>query len=179
MKGFLLGVITTIILGVAIVWEYVSLGMAPAATSAPPMLIEKSLARMALHARVNHEMPHQVPIQPTEANYLAGARIYQEHCAVCHGLPGNEKNAIALGEFPKPPHLLRGKGVTDDEPGETYWKVANGIRLTGMPGFSKFLSTVQMWQVYVLMDDGDKSTPSGTALLTAPTHLQPAHPQQA
>jgi len=24
-------------------------------------------------------------------------------------------------------------GVSDDEPGETYWKVANGIRLTGMP----------------------------------------------
>ena len=178
MKGFFLGVITTIILGVAIVWGYLSLGMAPAATSAPPMLFEKSLARMALHAHVNHEMPHQPPIQPTEVNYVAGARIYQEHCAVCHGLPGKEQTAIALGEFPKPPHLLRGKGVTDDEPGETYWKVANGIRLTGMPGFSKFLSTDQMWQVSLLLANADKLPPSATAVLTTPTQLEPAQPQR-
>src|SRR5262245_53619158 len=49
--------------------------------------------------------------------------------------------------FPKPPHLFRGKGVTDDEPGETYWKVANGIRLTGMPAFKNSLSETEMWQV--------------------------------
>ena len=26
--------------------------------------------------------------------------------------------------FPTPPHLFKGHGVTDDPPGETYWKVA-------------------------------------------------------
>jgi hypothetical protein len=37
------------------------------------------------------------------------------------------------GMYPQPPELFKGKGVTDDPAGETYWKVANGIRLTGMP----------------------------------------------
>lgn len=168
MKGFVLGVLATLAIGAAIVWGYFSLGMAPAATSAPPMLFEKTLARIALHAHLDREMPRQAPLQPNETNFLAGARIYQEHCAVCHGLPGKDQTAIAQGEFPRPPHLLRGKGVTDDEPGETYWKVANGIRLTGMPGFAKFLSAEQMWQVSLLLANANQLPPSVNAALTAP-----------
>jgi mono/diheme cytochrome c family protein len=49
--------------------------------------------------------------------------------------------------FPKPPQLFRGKGVTDDPASETYWKAANGIRLSGMPSFKTKLSETQLWQV--------------------------------
>jgi mono/diheme cytochrome c family protein len=58
--------------------------------------------------------------------------------------------------YPHPPKLLEGKGVTDDEPGESYWKIANGIRLTGMPGFRPALSETQMWQVALLVANADK-----------------------
>lgn len=156
MKGFIAGVLVTVIVGAAAVYIYFATGMAPVATASQPMPFEKMLANKALHARVEKEMPHQVPIQPDEANLSAGANTYVEHCAVCHGLPGKPQTAIAQGEFPKPPHLLKGKGVTDDEPGETYWKVANGIRLTGMPAFDKHLSTTEMWQVSLLLANADK-----------------------
>ena len=185
MKGFVLGVLLTIIVGVLGVYIYFSRGMAPVATASQAMPFEKQLANMALHARVEKEMPHQVPIQPDENNLSAGAHIYVEHCSVCHGLPGKEQSAIALGEFPKPPHLFKGKGVTDDEPGETYWKVANGIRLTGMPAFDKHLSTNEMWQVSLLLANADKLPASTTAILNQPTApaqseaAQPAdHPHQ-
>jgi len=46
--------------------------------------------------------------------------------------------------------------VTDDPPGETYWKVANGIRLSGMPSFSESLSQTQMWQVSLLAANANK-----------------------
>jgi mono/diheme cytochrome c family protein len=49
--------------------------------------------------------------------------------------------------------------VSDDEAGETYWKVANGIRLTGMPAFSKVLSDTEMWQVSLLLKNADKEMP--------------------
>ncbi|HMC58879.1 MAG TPA: hypothetical protein VKJ01_06795, partial [Candidatus Solibacter sp.] len=62
-------------------------------------------------------------------------------------------------------------GVTDDPAGETYWKVANGIRLTGMPGFSGSLSTEQMWQVSLLLSNADKLPP------TVRTALQEPFPQ--
>ena len=158
----------TILVGTAVVYFYFSTGAAPVATSAPPMPFEKRFARMALHARMEKEMPKQVPVPWNDENMLAGARIYMDQCAVCHGLPGREQSAIAKGEFPAPPHLFRGKGVTDDEPGETYWKVANGIRLTGMPGFSQGLSATEMWQVSLLLAHADKLPDSAKAVLGSP-----------
>ena len=173
MKGFVLGVVTTLFALVATVYFYFATGMAPVAVSAPPMPFEKKLARLGLHSRMDKERPHQVPIPPDEANLVAGAHIYMEHCAVCHGVPGKEQTAIAKGEYPPPPHLFEGKGVTDDEPGETYWKVANGIRLTGMPGFIRHLSTTQMWQVSLLLSSANELPESAKAVLTNPTPATP------
>ena len=165
LTGFVLGVLATVLLASAGIYTYFKRGMAPVATSAPPMPFEKRLARMALHARLAREMPDKPPIPPDEGNLGAGARVYVQHCAVCHGLPGGKPTAIAEGEFPEPPQLFRGKGVTDDTPGETYWKTANGIRLTGMPGFEKSLSTDQMWQVSLLLANANKLPASVAATL--------------
>ena len=49
--------------------------------------------------------------------------------------------------FQPPPQLPQGKGVKDDPVGETYWKVANGIRLTDMPAFQGPLAGIELWQV--------------------------------
>ena len=156
MGKFLSGLILGLVLVPVLVYMYFSMGTAPVATSAPPMPFEKTLARMALHARLDKEVPKTVPIAADDAAYAAGAQVYKEHCAVCHGLPGQPQTAIASGMFPKPPKLMEGKGVTDDPPGETYWKVSGGIRMTGMPGFEKALSTTQMWQVSLLCANADK-----------------------
>jgi mono/diheme cytochrome c family protein len=132
------------------------------------MPFEKTFAKMAQHARLDKEMPKSVPVQADEAAYAAGAQIYKEHCAVCHGLPDVPQTAIAKGMFPKPPKLMQGTGVTDDAPAETYWKVAGGIRMTGMPAFDKDLSTTQMWQVSLLLANADKLPASVKDSLTAP-----------
>jgi thiosulfate dehydrogenase len=173
MKGFLLGVVVTLVVVVAVVYGYFASGRAPVATSAPPMPFEGQFAHMALHARMEKEMPTQAPVAADEPNLTAGARIYMEHCAVCHGVPGKEQTAIAKGEFPRPPHLFQGKGVTDDEPGETYWKVANGIRLTGMPGFNQHLSPTEMWQVSLLLANADKITDPVKAVLANANSIMP------
>ena len=148
------------------VYLYFSSGSAPVATSAPPMPFEKTLAKMALHARVDKEMPKSVPITADEAGYVAGAQVYKENCAVCHGLPGQTQTAIAKGMYPDPPKLMEGTGVTDDPPAESYWKVAGGIRMTGMPGFDKTLSTTQMWQVSLLVANADKLPKAAQDVLT-------------
>jgi len=166
MRRFLFGVIIGLVLLPAVVYFYFSMGIAPVATSAPPMPFEKMLARMALHARQEKEVPKTMPISVDEANLAAGAQIYKEHCAVCHGVAGQPQTAIASGMFPKPPKLMEGKGVTDDLPGETYWKVSGGIRMTGMPGFEKTLSTTQTWQVSLLCANADKLPASVKDALT-------------
>lgn len=142
-------------------------GYAPVATGAPPLPFEKLLARKALHARLDKEMPKTVPIEPTEANLRAGAAVYRNHCAGCHGLPGRPEAAFARQMFPPVPHLFQGKGVTDDEPGETYWKTANGIRLTGMPAFRGILEDTQLWQVSLLLAKAHELPQSVQSVLAA------------
>lgn len=160
IAGFVLGLLVLPLL----VFLYFRSGYTPVATSEPPMLLEGSLARAALHARIKREMPAAVPVAVDEANMAAGAKIYREHCAHCHGLPDQPANATAKGMFPKPPQLFV-KMVTDDPPGETYWKVANGIRLTGMPGYRAALSTEQIWQVSLLLAHADELSPANRAAL--------------
>ena len=172
---FISGLILGLLLVPLLVYLYFTGGSAPVATTDSDMPFESFLARKAQHARIDKEMPKVVPIQPTEPNYLAGAELYKQHCAVCHGLPLTPKTAIATGMYPHPPQLFEGKGVTDDEDGETYWKVANGFRLTGMPGFSKSLNETQMWQISLLLANADKLPASAkTALVAAPASAAPA-----
>jgi thiosulfate dehydrogenase len=156
MKKLLIGFIAGLIVVPVATYVYFAFGMAPVATAAEAMPFERLLAKKALRARREREMPKTVPISTDDANYAAGARIYREHCAVCHGLPKQPQTAIARGMYPKPPALLDGTGVTDDPAGETYWKVAGGIRMTGMPGFQQTLSSTEMWQVSILLAHADK-----------------------
>lgn len=178
MKTFLAGIMFGILLVGIAGYLYFSTGTAPVATEDKPMPFEKRMANKALHARIDREMPKTVPIAADESAFMAGAQIYRDNCSVCHGLPGQEQSAIAKGMFPKPPHLFRGKGVTDDEPGETYWKVNHGIRLTGMPAFNESLSQTQMWQVSLLLANANKVSDAVKQQLqppaSLPAPLQPA-----
>lgn len=171
MKIFLLGVLAALVLIAVGGAAYVGLGFAPVATASAPFPFEKLITGIAVDAVVNKEAPKAAPIAASQDAFAAGARTYRANCAVCHGLPDQPRTAIAKGEFPKPPELFKGHGVTDDPPGETYWKVANGIRLTGMPGFMGALSEEQMWQVSLMLANADKLPQQVQDSLRAP--LQP------
>jgi thiosulfate dehydrogenase len=165
VSKFAAGVLVTLVCIFGAMYAYFARGFAPVATASSPMPFENKLAHMALNAKLQREMPRTVPIEANEANYLAGAHEYLINCAVCHGVTGKAKTAIARGEFPIPPELFHGKGVTDDPPGETFWKVANGIRLTGMPSFNQSLSETQMWQISLVLANADKLPNSVTVVL--------------
>ena len=167
-KALVIGILIGVLLVAVGAWFYFTTGWAPVAVADPPMLLEKKLAHGALRARIgkdSHVDPAPVPL--SEPTYLAGADIYKQNCAVCHGLPGEPETAIAKGMFPKPPELFHGTGVTDDPAWETYWKAKNGIRLTGMPAFKGSLEDTQIWQVSVLLANADKISPAVKAALAS------------
>ena len=166
-KGLILGILLTVLLITGSVYLYFSTGRAPVATKAPAIPFESKLVKLGLHAYLD-KLPHPEPQVPAdEANLLHGAKIYKENCAVCHGLPGEEKSTIAKGMYPTPPQLFHGTGVTDDEAWESYWKVENGIRMSGMPGFKDALTETQIWQVTVLVKNADKISEAVKKELTA------------
>jgi mono/diheme cytochrome c family protein len=80
-------------------------------------------------------------------------------------LPNQSGPAIADNFYPHATLMFKGKGVTDDPPQESYWKVKNGIRLTGMPTFKGVLDDTQMWQVVLLVANADKVPDSAKKLL--------------
>lgn len=151
LKGVAIGfVLAVMLLGGLFYWYFAS-GMAPVATADPPMPFEKKLAHLALDAHLELQHISQPPVAADEATYLAGAEVYKQHCAVCHGRPGQSPTDYATTMYPKPPQLFQGKGVTDDPAAESYWKTANGIRMTGMPAFKTKLTDMQLWQVSQLL----------------------------
>src|SRR5215467_12916085 len=168
LKGIVVGIILGFVLMFLGAFFYFSTGRAPVAANSPEMPFERKFAGMALHAYLG-KVPHvNSPVPADEPNLLAGAKLYKENCAVCHGLPGEPRNAIANGMFPKPPQLFRGMGVTDDEAWESFAKISGGIRMSGMPGFKEHLSDTQMWQLTQLVKNADKIPTSVKAELTPP-----------
>jgi len=160
MRGFFTGVLVTLFVIVLGAIFYFKSGIAPVATADPQMPFEKTLANMGLHARMDKEMPQRDVSAFTTADLLSGADVYQKNCAFCHGLLQQPASAAAIGMFPRAPQLLTVKETVNDDPaGETYWKVKNGIRLSGMPGFSASLPDQQMWQVSALLARADKLPP--------------------
>lgn len=169
LLGFVLGIVV-IAGGVA---AYLRWGAPPVATADEPFPFEKAIVSVPLNARIARQI-QQPPFGIDEDVYEGGAKIYRAQCAACHGTPGHD---VAFGKYmyPQAPQLwkkhARGNvvGVSDDQPGETYWKVANGIRLTGMPAFSHVLTDTQMWQVTLLVKNADQPLPDPvTKILTTP-----------
>ncbi len=162
------GLIVGVCLIPAFVFFYIRMGYVPVATSAGPLPFERKLANMALKAKIAKEASKQAPMAASEANLIAGAKVYREDCAGCHGLPGQPQNPAAKGMFPAPPKLVEGKGVTDDPVGQTYWIATYGIRLTGMPAFMGTLTDEQIWQVSLLLANANKLPAPAGKLLSQP-----------
>jgi mono/diheme cytochrome c family protein len=171
LGGFLLGVLVTLVIVVGGVWGYLRWGTLPVSTSDKPFPLEAQIVHVPMRARIAHDM-QQPPFAANEQVYQAGAQIYAQECASCHGAPGHDSD-FAQWMYPRAPQLWKkhGKnnvvGVSDDDPGETYWKVKNGIRLTGMPAFQHVLSEEQMWDVTLLLKSADQpKSPQVWATLT-------------
>ena len=165
LKGVVIGFMLAVIVFGCGLYYYFAAGMAPVATADPPMPFEQMLSHVALDAHIGKQATGQSPVPADETAYLAGAQVYKQHCAMCHGLPGQPPTDYETTMFPEPPQLFRGKGVTDDPVSESYWKTANGIRLTGMPGFKTKLTDTQMWQVSQLLAHANEIPDSAKKLL--------------
>jgi mono/diheme cytochrome c family protein len=169
LLGFVLAMVVLAVgIGVYLRW-----GSPPVATADKPFPFEQAIVSVPLNARIARQM-QTAPFGIDEDVYEGGAKVYRADCAACHGTPGHDV-PYATYMYPPPPQLWKKHatgnvvGVSDDDAGETYWKVANGIRLTGMPAFNHVLTDTQMWQVTLLLKNADQQLPDPVMkILTAP-----------
>src|SRR6202012_1956320 len=64
---------------------YLHLGHPPVAVADSPFPMERQIVHVPLNARIHAEMPGNSPVEANEATFVAGATVYREQCAVCHG----------------------------------------------------------------------------------------------
>lgn len=182
MRSFLGGLVVGLLAVPVCIALYLRLGSPPVSTSDAPLPFEAFIVHIPMHTRIERELVKTPPVEASPTNLEIGAHIYRQQCAACHGLYGRPAS-FAKGMFPEAPQLWEPHhggvvGVSDDPPGETYWKVANGIRLSGMPAFSHILNQTEMWQVSQLLANADKPLPPGVlTLLKQPLDLDPVAPQ--
>jgi thiosulfate dehydrogenase len=161
-RSFLFGILFTLVLGAVALYLVFTNGLIPAAADTGPIALERWAAHASLRATLTREAPKGPnPVALTDDNLIAGVQLFGQHCAICHGTAKGDASATALarGEYPKPPQLAS-DGVEDDPEGVTFWKVAHGIRWTGMPSWKDTLSDQQIWTLALFLKHMDKLPPA-------------------
>ncbi|HEY2554133.1 MAG TPA: cytochrome c [Candidatus Cybelea sp.] len=154
-RGLILGVVATLVVLALAVYLAVEAGLVPANADAKPPRIERWMAKTSLSAALAREAPKSPnPVPLNDENLIAGVKLYAANCAVCHGAADAKPSNVARGLYQQPPQLAK-DGVEDDPEGVTYWKVAHGIRFTGMPSFGQNLRDDQVWQLTLFLKHMD------------------------
>ena len=194
------GIVVGMIAVPVLFFVYLASGFAPTAATDQPFPFETWLANTALRARMQKEPSSRDLSTITTADLVSAAGIYKKDCADCHGLPSHPEAAIGQGMFPPAPQFFvpppPGRGPGGPPPGGArgggpprgngdYWRIKNGIRLTGMPSFEQTLSEDQMWDLVALLQSRRNMAPEVTAALqpdsvapaaaSSPTTVPPTH----
>lgn len=86
-----------------------------------------------------------------------GAGLYNEMCSGCHLAPGMEKTEISQGLYPQAPELSR---RLDHTPGEEFWMIKHGVKLTAMPAWGPTHSDDLIWDMVAFVRQLPNLTPA-------------------
>lgn len=146
MKGFILGVLITIAVIICVGIFVAETGRVDMRADVPPSRLETRFAGGAMDASVDRHAPDtKNPLHANDATLIAGAKIYADRCAICHGDPARPESPLAHAFNPPPPQFMSDAADMGDS--DNYYITTHGIRWTGMPGWGKVLSQNEIWQV--------------------------------
>src|SRR5262249_49878828 len=102
-----------------------------------PSALEARLARATRRLSVpSHARSLKNPLAASEEVLGNGRAHWADHCAICHGNDGAGETHIGKNLYPKAPDM-RAATTQELSDGELYYIIENGIRLSGMPGWSE------------------------------------------
>jgi len=109
---------------------------------------ETLLATRAKHQLVARASREGIPPRPKDraASAAQGDKLYAINCSLCHGEDGRATSPMGRWMYPRAADL--GSPQTQSYSDEQlFWVVKNGIRLSGMPGFSKLETDEHIWNM--------------------------------
>jgi mono/diheme cytochrome c family protein len=158
MFRFLSCLIAAIVIVVLAGFLWLRLGFMDARADVPENALERAVAMPALDASVRRRAPQlQNPIAPTDDHLVAGMKVYQNHCAGCHGDIHQPHAAIGDALYPRAPQFL--EDAPDMPEYQNFYIIQHGIRLSGMPASRNSLKEEEIWQVTTFLSHMDKLPP--------------------
>jgi hypothetical protein len=109
------------------------------------------------------------------AKLIVGITHFADHCAVCHGAPGVSQGDIAQGLYPRPPNLAA--AASRYTPGEVFWILKHGIKMSGMPAWGDH-GDDELWATVAFLQKLPGMTEADYAALVAASR-PPDPPQPA
>jgi mono/diheme cytochrome c family protein len=86
-------------------------------------------------------------VPASAASIAAGGALYQKQCSGCHGDTGKGDGTMGEELNPKPSNLTDADWKHGSTDGEIFMVIRDGVKSTGMKGFSRKLTTHQLWDV--------------------------------
>jgi thiosulfate dehydrogenase len=149
VKGFIFGIVTMILI-LALGLLFALTGFVSMRADNPPSKMEATLAGHAMDASVARAAPKVAnPVTAEEANLVAGARLYRDHCTLCHGDPVHPKSLLADSLNPPAPQFMN--DMADMPENQNFYILEHGIRWTAMPGWKNVLTDQQIWQLVTFL----------------------------
>ena len=167
MRAFFWGVFLTIVLILVGAYLVVKLGYINFAADQEAPAIERHLAMTASDASMERRAPAlQNPLTPTEDTLVAGAKLYRDNCAGCHGSSANPDAAMGHAFNPPAPQFMSDSADMADN--ENFYIIRHGIRWTGMPSWKAKFNDAQVWQLVTFLKHMDKLPPSAEKEIRQP-----------
>jgi mono/diheme cytochrome c family protein len=161
MRGFILGVLVTLVLLLAGGFLFLKLGFVNIRADAPMNSMEKEAAEMAMDASVERSAPKtENPIQPTDDNLMTGAMLYEKNCSLCHGSVSDKGHISPMSSafYPRVPQIIR--RIPGDPDWHVFWVTKTGIRWTGMAAWGKTMKDDDIWRIITFIKHSDKLSPT-------------------
>lgn len=158
-KSVLIGALTAL----TVVATVVSIGCTAfftpgicAARSKPMPPTVQSAEREKLYMREGAPEPYRHktnPLEPSIANIVEGARLYDLRCAICHGMMGIGDGEGGAKLDTPPADLGRSLGQPNFKDDFFYWSISEGGAqfATDMPPFKNDLTDREIWRILAFM----------------------------
>jgi len=108
----------------------------------------------------------------SQARIVAGTSHFSTHCAECHSAPGVEAEDLAEGMYPKPPVLTNVSHRFT--PGELFWILKNGIKMSGMPSWGDHGDDA-LWNAVAFLEKLPGMTPEAYGKLVVAAQAAGGH----
>lgn len=170
MRGFLLGVIVTLIVLFGGGYLYLITGRFDSrAVPNGPSQFERRVANQSLDEWVDtHALKQDNPFQPTMENIMDGSMLYDKHCALCHGSLKEPQSPMKNKFFPPVPQLIM--RTPGDPDANLFYVTKYGVKLSAMPGWDGVLSDDEMWKAVLFIKNSAKmKEPPAQAATPAPS----------